>query len=62
MNLTGGRGTSIFVFISRNVIEDMEKKEYERPLLTSFELRIEGSLCVSPGSGENYGGSDDNDP
>ncbi len=62
MNLTGIKVTSIFVFISRNVIQDMEKKEYERPLLTSFELRIEGPLCISPGSGENYGGSDDNDP
>ena len=40
----------------------MKKTEYEQPQLALFELRFEGTICISPGTGENYGGSDDNEP
>ncbi len=40
----------------------MKLEKYEQPSIEVIELLQTKPMCVSDGEGENYGGSDNNEP
>jgi hypothetical protein len=40
----------------------MKLEKYEQPSIEVIELLQTNPMCISDGEGENYGGSDNNEP